>query len=73
MLERRGANEQTVRISGFVEMDGVGLCEKRRPENGVCLAPIAIGVFDYFLRQGKKSLECEAKPHINYSRLIWNN
>ena len=54
MLERRGANEQTVRISGFVEMDGVGLCEKRRPENGVCLAPIAIGVFDYFFRQGKK-------------------
>ena len=54
LLERRGANEQTVRISGFVEMDGVGLCEKRRPENGVCLAPIAIGVFDYFFRQGKK-------------------
>ena len=38
LLERRGATEQTVRISGFVEIDGEGLCEKRRPENGVCLA-----------------------------------
>ena len=30
LLERRGANEQTVRISGFVEMDGVGLCDKTK-------------------------------------------
>jgi hypothetical protein len=52
-LERWGANEQTVRISGFVEIDGVGLCEKRRPENGVCLAPIAIGVLVTFLSRKK--------------------
>jgi len=28
LLERRGASEQTVRISGFVAIDGVGLCGK---------------------------------------------
>jgi hypothetical protein len=53
LLERWGAKEQTVRISGFVEIDGVGLCEKRRPENGVCLAPIAIGVLVTFLSRKK--------------------
>jgi hypothetical protein len=39
---------------------------KRIPENGVCLAPLAIGVFDYFFRQELSAAISRIQKKKNY-------